>query len=626
MSENFRGGHGHGGGGGGGSGDGGGGSGSRRRRRRRRHRGGGGDGGGGGASGDGGGEGASGDGGGGGGGASGHVTTNSPSQYIPSLSPKEQREKRQTEMKNRTRVVEGPLFKPSQSDVQDLLAAISKIERKVQTQAALQRRTPEEDRDPQPLFSPTRENWRLSKVLDSLANLCVSKANHEVIATAIRLDHNARFIELIIASNTDVQDSTTVHLGKIWETLQLISILSHEHHKLGPEADTPSRNVEDARVSKLFVELIRRCLEFSFSRLQKQINNNFHHFSAINVDTSDPKHLFRNVQRWVNLLEEAFTRDKDAIIGKPRHDDTEEWVTLWDCLNGAKCAIDEFLDDGGFRAEDIAGAETFRGYQSYLRKVESLANDIEVLARLANSPQCKFLFTFEFMVTPLPGQVAEAISVPRTPENWETVLERAVIYRNGSKPKGGEEYVINIKQVEEDTAYMAQEAIKRDLVIHCEVRILLHIFETETENTPKAYTYIGVSKLSCRGCHAFFESFNSVHKTHFVTKGAHNKSYWPWQFPDSFPESDEVLKDTYHFIAHHWVGYYEGYEVKEVLLDADSDAQSSGSQSHVPKILPGSTQQTSTSGDPTNQDKAAFLDSLEKRFDNLRFGRAAEGK
>ena len=121
---------------------------------------------------------------------------------------------------------------------------------------------------------------------------------------------------------------------------------------------------------------------------------------------------------------------------------------------------------------------------------------------------------------------------------------------------------------------MASEAIKRDLIVHCEVKILTHIFETEAEtpDIPKAYTYIGVSKLCCRGCHSFFESFNAIHATCFTTKGPHNKSYWPWQFPQSVPGG--VLFHTYLSIAERWIESYSGYTVKWVSPVPDSDAQS----------------------------------------------------
>ena len=516
-------------------------------------------------------------------------------------------------MKNRTRVVKGLIFTPSQSDVQDLLAAIAEIERKEQTQVASERLTLK-DEGHQPRSSPTQQNRRLSKALNSLANLCVSEVKHEVIATALRVDYKAGSIELIMASNTDVQDSTVAHLQEIWKTLQQLSPLCHKHHQLSPPP----------QVLNLFTKLIQLCLEFSFSRLQKRINKNFHRFFAIDVNNSDPEHPLHFVRTCVNVLAKIFTCDKGAAIGKPRHDDTETWVQLWECLKSTKRAIDSILDDEGF----CAGAEAFLGYESYLRKVESLANDIGVLAKLAYSPYCKHLFTFKFKVIPIRGQVSKAISGPQTPKDWETVFEKALLYRNRYKGPTEEEYVIDEEKIEKDTADIAKKAIKLDLVIHCEVKILLHIFKTENEipstsktknkipstfktkneipGIPKAYTYIGVSKLSCRGCCAFFDAFNIANQTHFVTKGSHSKSYWPWQFPHGVPNGDAVLSDTYRFIAHHWVGSYDGYKVKQVPLTPDSDG------SHLPNL----TEETGISGSPhsTNQDEYAVINLLAQRL------------
>ena len=359
------------------------------------------------------------------------------------------------EQQRRTRRVIGPSFTPSQLDVQNLLAAISKIERKEKSQVALQRLTPRDEGNP-PRFSPRRQHWRLAKSLDSLANLCVSETNHEVIATALRVDYKAESIELIVASNTNVQDSTVSHLQEIWRTLQRMSTLSHEKLNLDPLRKTPPRNVEDAQVSELSDEFIQLCLEFSFSRLQKRVNNKFDRFSAIEVHNSNPEDPFQKVQTLVRTLEAVFTRDEGAIIGKPSHDDTEKWMGLWKSLKATKKAIDTFLNNGGFRAEDIAGAQAFSGYESYLRKVESFANDIEVLVKLTISPQCKQLFACKFKVTSLCGEFEKASSVPQTPKDWETVLEKALLFRNAYKPSEAEEYVINVRRIEEDTAFMAR--------------------------------------------------------------------------------------------------------------------------------------------------------------------------
>jgi len=485
---------------------------------------------------------------------------------------KQQMETQEKERPSGTREVERRDFTPSQSDVHELIAAIAKIEKQELAHVPSDRLTPK-DEVHQPAYSPTREDWRLSKVLDSIANLCVSETNHEVIATALRVHNEAKSIELIIASNTNIKPSTVGHLQDMWKLLRKISTLSHKYYGLDSKKRTPPEGAPNA--DALSAEFQQLCLEFSFGKLQKRINEKFSRFSAIRIDNMEESHPFQMVRKRVNAIEKNFTREEEPLTGKPDHGDENSWGVLWACLVAAKIAIDKFLNAGGFRGEDMKRAQNFFEYESYLRKIESFANDIQVLLKAANSPQCRHLFTFEFKIKDLPVQEGKAVTVPQTSRDWETVLENALLFRNSHKEEGQGNYLIDIEKIKEDTAYLASEALKRNLVVHCEVKILTHIFKTETESggTPKAYTYIGVSKLSCRGCQAFFNSFNDVHATHFTTKGSHSKSYWPWQFPPSFAKKNEVLSRTYQFIAKRWVESYGGYTVGRASLAQDSEAQ-----------------------------------------------------
>jgi len=88
-------------------------------------------------------------------------------------------------------------------------------------------------------------------------------------------------------------------------------------------------------------------------------------------------------------------------------------------------------------------------------------------------------------------------------------------------------------------------------------------------------SYLGVSKLSCHGCSSFVDGFNKVHKTGFMTRGSHGKSYYPWQFPSgNFPKRDELIEATYKMISDSWVDSYNGYRPKFISLRPDSTAES----------------------------------------------------
>lgn len=205
-------------------------------------------------------------------------------------------------------------------------------------------------------------------------------------------------------------------------------------------------------------------------------------------------------------------------------------------------------------------------------------NDVDVLLRAATSSRCRHLFDLKFKQHLIPSISSKAQIIPRSAKDWEAVLEKALAHQNHQtqvEPK-----VMRIPWIKSDTAYMAGEVIGRDLVVHCEAKVLIAIARAEAENRhlAKAYSYVGVSKLSCRGCHAFFQAYNRAHGTRFITKGSHGKSYWPWQFPQNFAKSQETVEYMYDNLVESWVNSYDGYVPEMVQLEPDSTAGSQASR------------------------------------------------
>lgn len=66
-------------------------------------------------------------------------------------------------------------------------------------------------------------------------------------------------------------------------------------------------------------------------------------------------------------------------------------------------------------------------------------------------------------------------------------------------------------------------------VVHCECTLIAH-FET-IHSGPPPFSYIGVSKLSCRGCHAWIQAFNAAGGRQYHTQGTHGKWDFPWAMP-----------------------------------------------------------------------------------------------
>lgn len=498
-------------------------------------------------------------------------------------------EQRQQQRADETRQPQQPKESFEVANVHHLLAAINKLESRDKLQAPADRSTKHTSTTFDPANSPTRQSWRVASILDSLSTLLVSKERHEVIAIGLRVDGKNKSVEVILASNGTIQKPTFMHIKWMWHSLTKISLHYHELYPKQTKDDTPTHKIKDEELGHQLHEFTRTCIEFSFTRVKKRINGKFPQFKAFIVQEFESKagHPFLQVQEPIVMLEALFTREVGARCGMPASQDKHNWKLLLALLRESQRCIKDFLGGPGFTRSELSRVSRFAKWETYLLKIAAIMNDVDVLIKCANSPQCKALFEMAFDVNILPETSSKADKVPITAEDWEQTLERALFQYNilGKQQVEFEPKVLNIPVIKRDTAYMAREVISRNLVVHCEVKVLLHIARTEADddgNRPaNAYSYIGVSKLSCRGCHAFLQAFNKVHGSKFITKGTHGKSYWPWQFPQNFPRSEQTAIYTFNILVHRWANTYNGYVAKTVPLGPDSTAGSQTSQTMI---------------------------------------------
>jgi len=349
------------------------------------------------------------------------------------------------------------------------------------------------------------------------------------VAVALRV-HND--VELLIATNANVSPTTLNHLETLWRTLQQLSI----------ESEVQNRE-----------ELIRReCLKFAWERLQG----------------IDSEGLFMRVFGRITRLEAFYTR-----LDRP--DSDQKWRMLWYFMKATERIIDAFLNDGGLHADDLWRLKDAWNYQQWFRKLASITKDIEVIMGAANSPKCKGIFAKRFKVTPVKMTLTTRNDILRTSQQWRNVVENALKTRNDNRSEYAEELELHAVVVEQDLATMRSVqhwAINNQ--VHCEVRLLTFIYNQEMlahSPMPHAYTYIGTSKLSCRGCQIFIQAFNKVHHTKFIVKGQHHKAYYPWEFPKCH-NSDEVAKEMY-VLCNKFGDQYHGFRPKLADFNADSEAQ-----------------------------------------------------
>ena len=85
-----------------------------------------------------------------------------------------------------------------------------------------------------------------------------------------------------------------------------------------------------------------------------------------------------------------------------------------------------------------------------------------------------------------------------------------------------------------------------------------------------AFSYLGVSKLSCSPCQAWIEAYNKRDWSKFYTRGSHGKWYWPWAIPRF--EENQLTCSMRDRIS---TAYYEHCRAKE-RVRRDSDRSNSG--------------------------------------------------
>ncbi|KAJ9299939.1 hypothetical protein DTO271G3_2823 [Paecilomyces variotii] len=456
-----------------------------------------------------------------------------------------------------------PPPRPTSEGVSELLAAIYKLEKRDHIQAEPSRR--EANLPTSPSHPPIDAPKRVAEIVDSLANLSVSQPKHEVIAVALRVDSRSHSMELIVSGNSDIPSSTLDHLRFIWTSLKALSDFIYANMQPGLQDKYPNEKTKDPAFRAIVADFNHRCLEFTFARLQQKVNGKFPQFMNIPTDGLPSEHPFNSLRETLLYLERVFTRKEGAIYGKPHHDDTDNWRLIYSCLRAFSQASGLFLRAGGFQGEDKRSALGFPKLHSYIQKIASIFNNIDILVKAAISPRRRDFFTCDLSLTPIAMLSGRLPHIAENASDWKRVLEESLAYYNSFSDLTnltGPGQVLDLRVTDADATYMAQEAVSKDVIVHCETKLLAAIEKAQNEggNVPKAFTYIGVSKLSCHGCACFFAAYNRVHGTSWRTGGSHRKSYYAWMFPPVIQRKHQVLTTTYATISAKWVNSYRGYQ------------------------------------------------------------------
>lgn len=206
-----------------------------------------------------------------------------------------------------------------------------------------------------------------------------------------------------------------------------------------------------------------------------------------------------------------------------------------------------------------------------IEKLTTQHRHIHVLLRFAHSPRLRsaFLTPLSVLAIPTPPQVS--ISLPSTPIDWQSLIEAVC---NG--------YILTSDKWLTDEVMKLSAHFQRGRyngVVHCECALIAH-FET-THSDPPPFSYIGVSKLSCRGCHAWIQAFNAAGGRQYRTQGTHGKWYFPWAMP-ARGAATTLLSHVARILREKYIKFWTS-EGKLYSASDSSDASGKGGRAIIGK-------------------------------------------
>lgn len=119
---------------------------------------------------------------------------------------------------------------------------------------------------------------------------------------------------------------------------------------------------------------------------------------------------------------------------------------------------------------------------------------------------------------------------------------------------------------------------------------------TEGWEMVRAFSYIGVSKLSCAACKIWIEGYNQQEGPNFYTRGCHGKWYWPWGLPEL---NQDVLSK---------------YMVKRITSTYRQHCRAKG---WIKKLSNGSTAAATRPTSPDSVDQLAFESRLKSESNRV---------
>lgn len=408
-----------------------------------------------------------------------------------------------------------------------------------------------------------RAQPRFAKVLDSIANLSVADPQHEVIAVALNITSCST--NLYMASNHGVPPRTVRHINKLWSLLQDISKDYADHNRDDAQPDSkspiqPHTSSLPFPAQKRIIKFHRESLKFCSNKLNRRIDKHYSAFLAI--ESPEISDFQKTIECLATLM-----KCRDIL-------DDEDWELAWDGLSNLQVETTKMFRE---KPDLYESFETTFPAKRYLEKVVSFAKDIKILLNAANSPRLRPYFRNRFSIQSL-DPISSTTGLPSTIKEWENVALKALQEANRRKAEELEYEALPSKIRADGQKLVKSRSPTPRNFVHCECVILSYMaFHPEEV----FISYVGISKLCCRGCSYAITAVNLVKGTGICTKGCHHKWYYPWKFPP-LPKVIEgtAVNHMYGEVADFFGDNYAGFRPKTQQTLSDSDCNSLADDQH----------------------------------------------
>ncbi|KZV62034.1 hypothetical protein PENSPDRAFT_739566 [Peniophora sp. CONT] len=351
---------------------------------------------------------------------------------------------------------------------------------------------------------------RGGKILDSLAYVMVSDKDKQVVAVGAFADGKGDRMRLVVSENGRTEDKTQAHLVEILGRLRKLSLAYADKTGSTP-LDTFVFETPDApqftEPESQLVALEGLILHYAWKKNAQRFWKRSQHLEFIEVaaDVLGKPASERVGERTPTELGLLRTLQSGLLTLRQSIDKTRGECDLADRIRRGWADDNTTVPDNALlgKAPDVL---------RWLSKSTALCDHFLRIASVAKSSALTYMFLSEqtpplFLANPRPN--AAIISISR--QDVRQVLEAVQVEDDNGEI---EEFLRNMGFKAGDQLELAVGG-----PIHCECNVLAALCTGE-----RPVHYIGVSKLSCAVCDAYFAVIRAVTDEPFHTKGSHDQT------------------------------------------------------------------------------------------------------